>query len=494
MTLTKRGFSMKANQNIARAVRPFTMFFALVSFFSLQSYANDFVLAPDIIIHELPEVYKNKPKSDWTFIVYIAADNDLRSFAARNIKQMAQIGSNAHVNIVVQLDIRIAGNQKITRRYYIEHNKIYHVNAEDDASQRMDSGDPKTLISCACWAIQNYPANNYALILWNHGTGIIDPDRGRIINPSELFSFNPTSNKLELDRTVGFLDFINKIKILRHIDISSLECDETTDITPRGICWDDSTGNYLTNQKLEYALKEICASVLGGKKINLLGFDACLMSMLEVANIVKKYVNIMVGSQEVELGTGWDYSKVLAPLRNGAMTEAEFAAHIVTVYEDTYNKVTNDYTQSAINLGFIDSLENNVNSVANVLLESLKKQKNGSVKHAIQASRNKLVCTHFDEPSYIDLHHFYTNLQMNLKLFSFVNEAETQAYKDQLNILMEEGKSLITKIVFANTAGKNLHLARGISIYFPERRIHPSYRQTNFASSNKWATLLTQYL
>ncbi len=71
-----------------------------------------------------------EPK-DWTFIVYMAADNDLRGFAARNIKQMAAVGSSEFINIVVQLDIKISGNKKVTRRYYIEHNKILHVNGND---------------------------------------------------------------------------------------------------------------------------------------------------------------------------------------------------------------------------------------------------------------------------------------------------------------------------------------------------------------------------
>ena len=467
---------------------------SIVAFLTLQMKADDFVLSADLPVYELQEEeFALRTTKDWTFIVYIAADNDLRSFAARNIKQMAQIGSNANVNIVVHLDIRITGNQKITRRYYIEQNKIFHVNGNDALSQQMDSGDPKTLISCACWAIQNYPARKYALILWNHGTGIIDPERGRIINPSELFNFNPSINKLELDRTVGFLDFINKIKTFRTHQIPAEEFEELVEQT-RGICWDDSSTNYLTNQKLEYALKEISSSVLKGRKINLLGFDACLMSMLEVGNIVKKYANVMVGSQEVELGTGWDYKKVLAPFLDSSLSESEFAKHIVDVYEESYSKVTNDYTQSAVDLANIELLENNVHAVAGALLECIKRQKNGSVKAAIQASRNKLACTHFEEPSYIDLHHFYSNMQANMKLFTFTNESEGKASQTQLTKLLEEGKIIIGKVVFANKAGKNLSLAHGISIYFPERRIHPSYRQTNFSSSNKWATFLTQYL
>jgi hypothetical protein len=420
---------------------------------------------------------------DWTFIVYIAADNDLRSFAARNIKQMAQIGSNQFINIVVQLDIRITGNKKITRRYYIENNKIFHVNADDPLSQKMDSGDPRTLVSCCNWAITNYPARNYALILWNHGTGIIDPETGRIINPAELFTFNPSINKLELDRTVGFLEFIN-----------DKEKEEKGADDPKGVCWDDSTGNYLTNQKLESALKEITKDLLGGKKLDIIGFDACLMSMLEIANIAKSYAHLMVGSQEVELGAGWDYEKVLRPFGTKSLDSASFAKHIVDMYAETYTKITNDFTQSALNLDIIDKLEKNVNQVAALLLDCLKIQQNNSVKNAIQASRSKLLCTHFDEPSYLDLHHLYSNLLGNIKYFAFTNEIAGAQLRAQLTQALEQGKALIKETVIASRAGKNLSLAQGLSIYFPERRIHSSYRKTSFASTNKWITFMTQYL
>lgn len=416
-------------------------------------------------------------KKDWTLIVYIAADNDLRGFAARNIKQMADVGSNDFLNIAVQLDIRITGNKKITRRYYIEQNKILHVNSEDPTSQKMDSGDPRTLVSCCKWAIENYPAQNYALVLWNHGTGVIDPETGRIINPSPLFAFNPESNQLELDRSIEFLEYIENI-----------------DPKFKGICWDDSTGNYLTNQKLDAALNEICTTLLDGQKLNIIGFDACLMAMLEIAEITKKYAHVMVCSQEVELGAGWNYERVLSPFRQSTMSQEAFAKHIVEAYYEVYSKITPDYTQSAINLDDIEKLETNVNTIANLLTECLSLQKNNSVKNAIQASRSKLLCTHFDEPSYVDMHHFYTNLLANLKHFSLTNPEQEKTLKASLMQALEKGRSYIKELVLANRVGKNLSLAQGISIYFPERRIHPSYRKTSFAAKNKWITFMTQYL
>lgn len=421
---------------------------------------------------------QKKKHKNWTFIIYMSADNDLRGFAARNIKQMATIGSNEHINIVVQLDIRISGERKITRRYYIANGRILHANADDPESQQMDSGAPETLISCCKWAIQNYPAEHTALIFWNHGTGILDPERGRIINATELFAFNPINNKFELDRSIGFFDFVNAIN---------------REEEQRGICWDDTTGNYLTNQALDYALNTIKREYLEGKNFSIIGFDACLMAMLEVGNIMKKYAEVMVSSQEVELGTGWNYSLVLAPFEKRSLDVQEFSKHIIQAYQHAYHQITNDYTLSAINLSLLEELETNLHQVSGILIECLRTQKNGSVKRAIRVSRDKFVCTHFDEPSYIDQHHFYTNLLANIAQFD-IKRVHADAFLNELRQLLHEGCSLIQKIAFANTTGNNLSKACGISIYFPERKIHASYRKTTFATKNLWTDFLTTYI
>ncbi len=418
---------------------------------------------------------KNPQKKQWTFIVYVAADNDLRAFAYNNIKQMASVGSNEYLNIVVHVDIRfINNNKKSTVRYYIEKDRFVQPKNNSNFSKPMDSGDPQTLISCCEWAINDYPAENYALILWNHGTGIIDPKNYKIINPAELFSFNPKTNKLDLDRTIGFLDllyFFNQ--------------DE------RGICWDNSTGNYLTNKKLDFALNEICTRIMKNKKFSLIGFDACLMSMLEVGVIIKNYADVMVGSQEVELGTGWNYSQVLKPLSEGDIDKYTLAKKIVGAFQRTYHHITNDYTQSAIDLTLIHLLEKNVDEVSTLLIECLSKQRNNSVTKVLTESKSPKYCTHFDEPSYIDLHHFYLNLQGKLNKIAISGD---KSIISKLQTKLQAGREIIQKIVFSNTAGKNLQKAKGLSIYFPRRRIHPSYECCTFAKNNAWYSLLTKFL
>lgn len=415
-------------------------------------------------------------KNKRTVIVYMAADNDLRIFAARNIQQMAAIGSNENISILVHLDIKISGNKKITLRYLVEKDKVLHIDPYNMLTQQMDSGNPSTLISCCEWGIKNYPAQEYDLLLWNHGTGTLEPPHGKIINPMDLFVFNPTTNLLELDRSIEFIDVISKNTPFQ-----------------RGICWDDTTGNYLTNKKLDFALSTIRQKYLNGKKFGIIGFDACLMSMIEVSSFIKKHAYIMTGSQEVELGMGWKYDEILLPFVEGPLDRQSFACHIVNSYEKTYQPITYDYTLSAINLEKIELLEKSVHEIATLLIEAVSTQKNLYQK-IIKESRNRHCCTHFDEPSYIDLHHFFSNLITNIQKFDVGSSSQNKHLKNSLINALSEATTLIERTVIANTTGKNLSAAKGLSIYFPEKNIHSSYKESLFAESNNWAIFLMHYL
>jgi hypothetical protein len=45
-------------------------------------------------------------------------------------------------------------------------------------------------------------------------------------------------------------------------------------------------------------------------KIDILGFDACLMSMYEIGAVLAPYANYLLASELLEPGTGWDYSSL----------------------------------------------------------------------------------------------------------------------------------------------------------------------------------------
>ena len=417
-----------------------------------------------------------RPKKHITFLTYMAADNNLAFFARKNLDQQAMIGSNNLINIVTELDTRLPNNQKVTKIYYVQKNQLAILNDDNTQWQKMDSGNPETLIKFCKYAIKNFPADHYVLILWDHGTGIIDIGQYSAFNSSKLFRYNADINMLELDRSMPFLEFITQ----------SLP-------DPRGLCFDDSTGHYISNQGLEYALKTICNDCLGGKKLDIIGFDACLMSMLEIGNIIKDYADYMVGSQEVELALGWRYDLVLAPALQHRITMNAFAQHIVAAYDEMYRKITRDYTQSAVALYNLQPLEENVNNVALLLIEALKNEKGNTVRDALKASRHKIFCTHFVEQSFIDLHHFYSNALSNIPKFQFKNNALGAEIKKGLTKALQQGIAIMQQIVIANAVGSGLAKAKGISIYFPEQRIHGSYAHTKFVQTNNWGAFISQY-
>jgi len=414
-----------------------------------------------------PQQKKDAVK-EYTIMVYIAADNDLHYFAWNNIKQLAQ-GANKNISIVVQLNE--PGRHRKTQCYLIEKGKATLLNK--DQNLKLDSGDHQTLIDFCTNTIKTFPAKEYVLILWNHGTGVIDPIKGKTISPADLFVLNPSNMMLEIDRSISFLDLIAPL-----------------DTETRGICFDDTFQTYLTNQKLEIALKEVTEKALHGNKFAILGLDACLMAMLEVGNIVKNYAHILVASQELELGAGWRYDKMLQFFNQQSLAPRDFARQMVTAYQEAYAPITPDYTLSAMNLDTIGILEKAIDSLALLLLKSVQQQRGNQIKSIIKKCKSGIS---FDEPSYIDFAAFCTKLMQQVDNFEFAD--------DQYNYLKKDIKTAATNClanirttVFANTHGSNLAYASGISVYFPERGIHTSYRKTEFARSNNWYTFIGAYI
>ncbi|RIK37372.1 MAG: hypothetical protein DCC58_18045 [Chloroflexi bacterium] len=114
------------------------------------------------------------PKKAWTIMVFIdGRDANLLPAWRSDINRMEEEGSNANVNIVVQL-MRPDAERDRLQRFYIERettstirNPVQTIN---DAAQAAP-GNPATLAAFIDWAERNYPANRYAIVLAGHGNG-----------------------------------------------------------------------------------------------------------------------------------------------------------------------------------------------------------------------------------------------------------------------------------------------------------------------------------
>ncbi|MBA2307473.1 hypothetical protein H0W26_05045 [Candidatus Dependentiae bacterium] len=410
------------------------------------------------------------------FIVFMAARNDLGPYAGRNIKQLQASTPSDHVKIFVRLDSKKPGKTAKTKQFFIENNALKLTGTQE----YRDSGDGDSLVETIQTAYTNFPAEKVVLVIWNHGTGGIEPAVLKALNPSELFHFNAKENRIELERSIGFIDYITR---------GSPYENET-----KGIGFDDSSGNYLTIKKLTGALRKATTHILK-KKISVLACDACMMAGIDVISGFQDSVEYFVGSQEVVLGTGYNYDLLLKPLLLKKIPCNElFASHCVAAFKKTYGSITEDYTHCAIDVSYVNRLEKNIDTLAQLLIEGLDRQHQASVKAALRKSRRKTACTHFKEPTYIDIDNLYENLLDSLDGCSLTNPDETAPFKERLSTLLTEGRSIIHQMVKANAVGAHLKRARGISVYFPEYIIHKSYFNNAFAAKRThWLEFLKKY-
>ena len=88
---------------------------------------------------------------------------------------------------------------------------------------------------------------------------------------------------------------------------------------------------------LEELRRAMDASVFGpGRKLDWVGFDACLMGNLENAKLWKNYAQYLVASEELEPGRGWDYTCL--EILNKTTDAREITSRIVDAYGQYYEK------------------------------------------------------------------------------------------------------------------------------------------------------------
>ncbi len=439
-----------------------------IAAYSKIAYNNNFNLLP---AHYVPQ------ERDVTIILYMAADNDLRAFVYRNLEEIKYLlkvtPATENFNIFIHLDVHNPGQKKMTF-HLVAYQKELCIAWQGE----MDSGREETLIYTYTEAMKFCPGKKVALGLWNHGTGDLNPNISKIFNSSNLYDFDPIEQKIVLNRNIGFFDYL----------------ENTCANDDRGICFDDSTHNYLSNQKVGAALEKICTNFRGHKKIDLVFCDACLMAGIGFIREIKPWTNYLIASEEVVLATGFRYDQVLNFFNQPHPDMKDFIRHTIQVFENTYQKMTPDYTLSGIDLNYVDPLYDNINKIAKLLILGLKNQKNRLVKDFIKLSSWRTNCTSFDEPTYKDLKHLLLNFLKNIDMIELTSAELTAALKTQLKEKIHNTLNQLSECVIAHCAGKNLLQSGGISIYIPEIRIHSSFQHTTFAKTNQWLNMIELYM
>ena len=398
-------------------------------------------------------------------MVYMAGDNNLSSAGDADLVEMRRVGSSGQVQVVVEFDN--AGDAG-TRRIHVARDGVGEAVETLDET---DSGSPDVLSDFISWTAQNYPADRYALILWNHGGGWAPTEVDRIARSVA----SPGYSERELaERSASSLG--------RVLFRSSLErIFGLAGPTERAICSDDGSGHSLDTLELGQVIARGAETI--GQPFDLLGMDACLMSNLEVAYQLRNHVRYIVASEENEPAEGWPYDRVLGRLvADPAMATSDFARHIVSDYIDSYVErgYQGDVTQTALDLSRIADLTTPVDTLAG-RLQTVMPTVYADVWQAQRGSAR------FSHNTLWDLGEFCAQLAERSADPELADAA--QAVVEALDC--GEGRPLIAE----QHRGHKVSGCRGITVYMvpPMMDLSRFYGELDFATDHRWLHMLEAY-
>ena len=239
----------------------------------------------------------------FTLMVYMCG-TDLESdggCATADLKEMIKSGAKSGGKLTIY--VQTGGTKKWAtkgmtnregERWLVSKDGLERV----DSLGRIDMGSGDEFTGFLQYGLENYPADRYAVVLWDHGAGATD-----------------------------------------------------------GVCYDEITDNSLNMAKIYQSLS-VAAKEKNYHKFSFVGFDACLMANYEMALHLAPFADYMVASEETEPGDGWDYSKWLPLLVKDAGYDIETVGKkIVDSFVQGVDTSYGDFgTLSVLNLNKVDAL------------------------------------------------------------------------------------------------------------------------------------------
>ncbi|WP_294429781.1 clostripain-related cysteine peptidase [uncultured Treponema sp.] len=248
---------------------------------------------------------------EWTILVYMAADNNLESDAITDFNEMENADFDESVTVLALLDRAekydaTNDDWTDTRLYRIcrdeQQNKTLIVSEELDCDElclksgsqtELDMANPSTLSAFCEFARKTYPADNYALILWGHGSG-----------------WREAASETEL--VCGEDSFENR--------------------NFRAVAFDNASDSYMTISQLGKAVFE----GMDGEKLALIGFDTCFGMCLESAYELTDCACYMAGTPALVPESGWNYTEFLTRFAAGEKSCESMIDSIFAQYEKSY--------------------------------------------------------------------------------------------------------------------------------------------------------------
>ena len=439
-------------------------------------------------------------KKEWTIMIYMAGDNNLAVDMAYAMEQIKGIASEAaeSPNLFVYYD----GNSPAIPTLYCDFSqpekpryvRSYTVPDKPCRVARKhneNAADPKAILNFIDWCVNKVPVENngeitfgrraqkYALIFSGHSLGFQDiglfkdESSGKAMNMKDFHSalYEIVSTQKELEKQNG------------------------------------------ENGQGEHQLRELITTELLGQKLDILGFDSCVMGMLEVGYQFSNVAKTMIASEGSVPSAGWTYAKILGCLareKNRRVDTRDVAELFVKEFirsQDSYTVGGVSVDMAAWDLNRFDDLADAVEELSEVLIACFK-DKEGRIYRQME---RVILHVHWKCQSYmydqnVDLGDFCELLDRECGLV-----AEELGGGDDVEMLKKVQKEcrkvlkeLKRAVILSGFSGGGYQYSNGVSMFFPWSRegyeaSRKNYKSLWFAKDVKrkqlsWTDFLEKYL
>jgi len=371
-------------------------------------------------------------EAEWTFAVYLDADNNLEYMGFLDFLEMALVGTTPEVNLVVQFD-RAEGyytdydDWKDAKRFLITQGmEPWAESAYEDLGE-VNMGDEETLSDFALDAFDRFRSTRTSLVLWDHGASWYG-----------------------------------------------------------GCCRDEASANdSLKTDEMRSALMD--ATVVLGIQIDIVGFDACVMASMEICYAFEGLCVDFVASEAMVSGTGWPYDAVTQQLvANPSMGSEQLCEVMVSEYIIEYEGSSIDVL-SAFRVDIVcSSVRDALSGLADSLLAG-----GDNYDGRIQSARNA-ICG-FDiiltDQSYKDTYSadLYTFAR---EVASRISDERVKVAAENLMMALEDARIVLGVVAEYKPYGDIF----GLTIFWPEQPLYlEEYPAERLSLDTTWDEFLLDY-
>ena len=399
----------------------------------------------------------------WTVLVYMVADtgDSFYQDAMKNIAEMMKAPFDDQISVVVRADAPSPWETKcweVTGATKVEDKK--------DGDMKIGAAEPikrygTGLLDFIEESVKNYESEYYLIVLWGHGEGI-DWKEKVLGNRSPSPPIEGAGKRFAPGSQGA-------------VEVGEL-------------------GRSLAALGLEKLQKRV-----------VVGFDACLMGMVEVFNEIQRYVGWAVAADDEIPDTGWPYTAILQWL--GANPESHprmLADKIVDLCAEAYSD-PDQYPESKVSFAACDlskspMLLGTMKDLTNQLSACIKIP---SIREVVREARD--FAEDLREKAYVDLYSFCSQLiQLTEPRVEF-QQLRGAAYSVMSAISSPESLGFVTEFKFSDSYPQKYSKdARAVSICFPQSdellgstpdlQVNwGSYKELTFCQTTQWPDFLTKF-